>query len=38
MDLDPMMIVTAFLSALEDASQHDFSRIVQKKWTALLKH
>ena len=38
MDLDPMMIVTAFLSALEDASQHDFSRIVQKKWTALLRH
>lgn len=37
-DLDPMMIVMAFLSALEDANQHDFSRIVQKQWSALLKH
>lgn len=38
LDRDPMTIVTAFLSALEDADQHDFSRIVQKRWAALLKH
>lgn len=38
MDLDPVRIVSAFVSALEDANQHDFSRIVQKQWAALLKH
>lgn len=36
--LNPGLIILAFLSALDDANQHDFSRIVQKQWAALLKH
>jgi len=35
---NPALIVLAFLSALEDAGQHDFSRMVEKRWAALIKH
>lgn len=38
MQLNPDLIVIAFLSALKDANQHDFSRIVEKRWAELLKH
>lgn len=36
--LNPGMIVLAFLSALDDAGQHDFSRMVEKRWAQLIKH
>lgn len=38
LQLDPGLIVIAFLSALEDAGQNDFSKMVQKRWAELLKH
>jgi len=36
--LNPGLIVLAFLSALDDANQHDFSRMVEKQWAELIKH
>ncbi len=38
LQLNPGLIVLAFLSALEDANQHDFYRMVEKQWDALVKH
>lgn len=34
--LNPGLIVLAFLSALDDANQREFSKMIERRWTRIL--